>query len=432
MNPENEKNSSRNILLLLQGHFISKIGTALFDIAVVLWLKEKTGLAAIVGLVMMFSKLPEILLSPISGTIADMVSRKKILVLSDLLIGILVISLSLACYLAPHNMPLLFTLLIAGSVCTGIFDSFFNPAVASFIPELTPATKLQKTNSIYRFLTSAAGFIGQSIGGTLYILLGAPAVFLINGVSYLCSSLSEAGIKTSPPPPSIPHGMLNPFTVLHQKLKEGIRYIWKDRPLKEFLIILLAYHFFIAPFTVILPFYVSEVLHKPENWYGYLTATLGIGLLTGFILAGIKCKTGHTRSLLVFACFGLSALSFISLGIFPSLLPAFAAIYLIGASIGIIVVNLNTVIQLTTPNTFHGRIFGLYNTLSSASIPLGMGFFGILLDLLKKKLPALPNPEAVIFLSCGCVLFLLFLTFLKSPASRKVLSAEPQTSIRVP
>ncbi|NLH43080.1 MAG: MFS transporter, partial [Planctomycetes bacterium] len=148
------------------------------------------------GIVMMAAKLPEILLSPVSGTLVDMTSRKKVLVAADLLIGVLITAVSIACLAFPDDTRLVFGLLIASAVSIGICDSFFNPAVASFLPELVTSQNLHAANAAHRFTTTAATFLGQCAAGALFAAIGAPLLFLANGVSYLFSAGSQACIAS--------------------------------------------------------------------------------------------------------------------------------------------------------------------------------------------------------------------------------------------
>ncbi|MEN6427081.1 MAG: MFS transporter [Phycisphaerales bacterium] len=413
--------SKRNVLLLLQGHFISKIGSAAFDIVFVLWMKQQMGLAGVIGIVMMLAKLPEICLSPLSGTLVDMTSRKKVLVVCDLVIGIIITAISAICLALPGRTTLHFAMLVAGAICIGICDSFFNPAVASFLPELVARRHLQSVNSVYRFTTTAAGFLGQFAAAALFTAIGAPVLFLFNGVSYLFSAGSQACIASPAKSPTAGRPG-HPFRRVLANLKEGMAYIGDDQGLKGFLLILCLYHFFLSPFTVILPFYVTDVLNAAAAWYGYAMGCFGVGLLVGFILAGVLQLSGSGRARLVVACFGVSATAFSLIGVLHHLCLVLPLIFVIGVTIAIIVVALNTIIQLTTPNSMHGRIFGLYSTLSTASVPFGMGFFGIAMDLLRKASCSPSRAPATIFLFCGVTLCVIFILFMGKPAFRNALN----------
>jgi len=71
---------NKQFVILWQGNAISKIGTYLFDIALILWLQEKANSAGFIVIILIASNIPEILLSPFGRTLADTFSRRKILI----------------------------------------------------------------------------------------------------------------------------------------------------------------------------------------------------------------------------------------------------------------------------------------------------------------------------------------------------------------
>ena len=71
--------SLTNLLLLAQGQFVTALGSRVFDVAMLLWIKEATGSATLMGLAMLFSSLPAVLLAPFGGTLADRVGRLRMI-----------------------------------------------------------------------------------------------------------------------------------------------------------------------------------------------------------------------------------------------------------------------------------------------------------------------------------------------------------------
>ena len=116
---------NRDFLLLWQGQLISQVGQRAFNLAMIFFIKEATGSASLVGLMMMLSSLPGVLMGPLGGTFADNFSRKKILVYGDLINGLFVLSLAIVMFVLPNNSGLslgwLFVVATAGAIIFAFF-----------------------------------------------------------------------------------------------------------------------------------------------------------------------------------------------------------------------------------------------------------------------------------------------------------------------
>ena len=85
---------NKNFVLLWQGQLVSLFGVQAYNIAMMFWIKHQTGSATLMGLVMMVSQIPGVVLGPVSGVFVDRYSRWKIIVGSDLIRGFVTISLA--------------------------------------------------------------------------------------------------------------------------------------------------------------------------------------------------------------------------------------------------------------------------------------------------------------------------------------------------
>ena len=93
-----QKLFSLNLVLLLQGQTVSRIGSAITSLALSLWVLETTGSATYVGLVMLGTSLPLLLFTPIGGVLADRLPRRTLLVGADTAAGLALLSLVLPFY----------------------------------------------------------------------------------------------------------------------------------------------------------------------------------------------------------------------------------------------------------------------------------------------------------------------------------------------
>jgi MFS family permease len=186
---------NRNFVLLWQGQFVSNIGNQAFVIGMMFWTMQATGSGSLMGILMMLSMLPGVLLGPLAGTFADRYSKKMIIVVSDLLSGLSMTGLAFVFIFRPNQVDLLIFLLFLVAIINGIFQAFFGPSILSAIPELVPRQKIPAANSLNQFSFQFSRILGQSTGGILYGLLGAPLLFLIDGLTFLFSSFSESFIQ---------------------------------------------------------------------------------------------------------------------------------------------------------------------------------------------------------------------------------------------
>jgi DHA3 family macrolide efflux protein-like MFS transporter len=401
---------NRNFVLLWQGQTISQFGNLAFSFAMMLWLKDATGSASLMGLMMFASLLPGVLLGPFGGTFADRHSRIRIALVCDLLSGVAVLGLAFAMFaprvasLQPGAVRFAIGFLFGVSVFVGILRAFFTPALSAAIPDLVPRDKIPAANSLNQFSVQGSTLLGQAIGGLLYQTLGAPLLFLIDGVSFLYAGICAGFIRL--PPREKKPASEHPFGDFLKETGEGFRYLWRRPGLRDFIGIASVVNFFGMPIAVLLPFYVESYLKADDKWYGFLMAFIGAGSVFGFILAGALSLTGRARQRGILAAMLLAPSFFGVLGSVTNAYLAMAMVFLGGASVGFINVYLMSMIQVSTPDEVRGRVMGVVLTLSGGLMPLGMVLGGVVGDLTGKNVP-------LVYALCGGAAFLVSLLGLR-------------------
>lgn len=404
--PDSVRLLNRNFVLLWVGQTISQLGNQAYALAVSFWLMEKTGSASLMGLLLTVSNLPGVLLAPFGGTFADRHSRIRIIIVCDFIAGISLLALTAVAFLAPDRVHLLVSLLFCVAVLLGVNRSFFVPAIAACIPDLVAKPKLAAANSINQFSVQAAIFVGQATGGVLYRLLGAPMLFLIDGLSFFVSAVSSMFIRL-PEKPRERAAEKTGREVFHSFMRdtaEGFHYVWRNRGLRNFVLSVSVINLLIMPVVVLLPFYVRLFLHKDAAWFGFLMAAISVGAVAGFLMAGGLKLQGHARARGILA--GLVVLPLV-FGIFGFLrIPAVAlgGAFLAGASLGFINVQFAALVQGSTPRELRGRVMGLLNTMTGGLVPIGMALGGFAGDLTNKNVP-------LVYAVCGALaIVVVFLT----------------------
>ena len=405
---------NHNFVLLFFGQFTSHLGTQVYDIAMMLWIKEITGMASLMGLLLMVSHLPDVIIGPFAGTWADRLPRKKIIILADLISGVAIFTIVIIMLLFPHHHTLILVAIFIVAVLIGVCLSFLSPSIIASVPTMVPIKKVTMANSIMSTSEEGSVFIGQAIGGILYSIFGAFFSFFINGISYFLSSLSKIFITI-------------PETHLKQKrteqasfkddLKKGLRYTWGNKGLRHSVIIIALQNFFLAPLIILLPFFVDSFLKIGPEWFGFLLAIYSVGSIIGYLCAGSIKIPGKLKSIIIISSHILIFILVLLIGIIITLPLSIIGIFLMGFFAGFNDVHILTILQLTIPNNLRGRVFGILGSVSKLLVPIAMGLSGIILDIINRDVPLL------LCIISGSALF-LSIFILSNKAFRELLSTE--------
>lgn len=406
---------NRNFCLLWQGQLVSQLGSQAFAIAMMFWIKHETGSASLMGLLMMLSMLPSVILGPIAGTVADHYSRRKIIIVCDLLSGVGVSLLALVMLFSPAQADFLLAGLFAVSLLIGILKSFFNPAISAAIPDLVPKERISAANSLNQSSVQISTFVGQGLGGYLFVLLGAPVLFLVDGLSYLFSAASESFI-------TIPQRLPEKSSSWRQKLQRfksdlvaGFRFAWNNPGMRALFFMATFLNFFVMPIILLLPFYVEDFLNVSPAWYGYILAVFGLGSLLGYGVAGAVNLPGKIRALLIVLALILMSSGMAAFAVVDEAVTALLLMLTVGILNGYININIITLLQITTSAEMRGRIFGLLTTLTAGLMPISMALGGIIGDLTQHNIP-------LIYGTCGSLMILFSILTAFSPAFRNFLA----------
>jgi len=408
---------NKNFFLLWQGQTISILGSQAFSIAMLLWIQQTTGSATLMGLIFAMAAIPAIILGPFGGTFADRYSRKKILIFSDIVRGIAVISLGLLMFRNTVQTEILLVGLFLVAILNSVVSTIFGPAFSASIPEIVPKENLAAANSLNQLSGSVTVFIGQGLGGVLFRILGAPLLFLVDGFTFLYASISESFITIPQDIPEKKGNWSEQFRIFIKDLVDGFRYIVNRPGLRDTVIISAVLVFFAAPMMILLPFFVEDFLGATIDWYGYILAIVSVGTVVGFILAGglrLQAKT-RGRVLLtfiilqsaIFALFGLAGTVYVAAGLG----------FLYGCMNGFIMVNFTTIVQITTPDEIRGRVFGILATIQGSLAPLAIGLAGIIADLVNQNIP-------LIYISSGVIMTVFVIIVAFDHHFREFLSSE--------
>ena len=366
---------NRNFFLIWSGKLVSMIGDRFYTIVLALWVLKKSNSPAIMGVVLVASALPAFLVSFVSGAIVDLANRKRIMIVTDCIRGLLI---SLIAYLEFAGVLEIWHI-VAVSILVSILNAFFDPAVKALIPDVVDAEDLPNANALEQLISGISGVIAPILGAVAIGTVGYFGGFLINGISFVLSAFFELFIdapKRARKPRAQAHG-------LSGDIRDGFAFVFQNATLIKVVVIIAAVHFAVGSFSLVMPFLAQSISDSTMN-LGLLQGFIGIGMVIGATKLNIKNLRKRTNNLLILLVCVLGTL-YLASGALSSLsvatiLPYLVAVALMGITISNAASFWQLLLQLETPPDKRGRVFGIVSILSNVSMPIAYGTIGILLE----------------------------------------------------
>lgn len=360
----------RPFALLWAGQTISRVGDFLYELTLAWWVLQKTGSAVAMGTVLAFAFAPMLLFLVIGGVAVDRMHRVRIMIASDLVRGVIVTLVAALAYADRLELWHVYAL----SLTFGLADAFFNPAYFALVPETTPPEDLPSANALSSMSVQIGRIVGPAIAGAIVWLGGTGLAFAVNGLSFFVSAalllplMAAYGDRRAPDGEARP-GILDDVRAGIATLR-GLPILWISIPLIALTNVLLA-----GPYSVAMPFLVSDVMGADAQRLGLLYAVFPIGYILGGVWYGRKTRL-RRRGRNAYLCLVVAGLG---LGVFglDLPLPALVVAALVnGAALEVLGIIWTNVFQEVVPNEQMGRVSSVDQIGAMALIPLGFALTG--------------------------------------------------------
>src|SRR5512139_4068751 len=173
---------NRSFAWMWGGQLVSTIGSALTSLAASIYVYRVTGSAASVGLMLMATAAPSLVVGLIAGVFVDRFDRRRIMVAADLIRAVLVFSIP---FLVPLNIAWLY-IIVALSAAVG---QFYDPAHESVLPEVATEEELASANSLMAISSFGATALGFAASGLIASAARLEWAFYLDALSFLLSAL---------------------------------------------------------------------------------------------------------------------------------------------------------------------------------------------------------------------------------------------------
>jgi MFS family permease len=345
----------RNFRLLWLGQIVSMSGSTM-QTAAILWhvsllvSSENKGLA--LGLVGLARVVPIVGFSLLSGVVADVYDRRRVMLVTQSLMAALAASLAI---LTVRGLTAVWPiyLLAALSSAAGAFDG---PARQALIPNLVPREHLPNALSLNSIMFQIASTAGPSVGGIVIATSGVAAVYWLNAASFLFvigALLAMTGVPKREERQGHP-----PAEMSLRAAWDGLRFVF-GAPLIRSTMLLDFFATFFSSATALLPIYAQDILDVGAHGYGWLYAAPSAGaLIASAAMVRLVDRVERRGAVLLWAVasYGFATIAF---GVSREFWLTFACLALTGATDAVSMVFRSVLRQMETPDHLRGRMVGV-------------------------------------------------------------------------
>ncbi len=361
----------------------SNVGTFLHAVAASWAMLELTGSPLWVGLMAGSSTLPLLFLALPAGAIADLIDRRRVLLVAQSIMGLAATAMAVAWYADAISPGLLLGL----GLILGVGLALNQPAWQAMVPDLVPRGMVADAVALNSVAFNVARAVGPALGGLIVATSGAGLAFAINAVSFVGVIAVVARFRPADPDDLDDDTIGNAIAV-------GLRYARHTPPFRRLLAVAAGFAVTSAVVQSLLPNVTADTLGGEASLFGYLLGAMGAGALVGaFTRRALLARLGRH---MVPSSIGVFGLAGIGAGLSRSIPLTFVALFLAGICWVWALATLNATVQLMTPQWVRGRAMSLYTLAFVGFLPIGSILGGALGDLIGAA-------QAVAALSVGTV-----------------------------
>lgn len=388
----------KDYMLLFIANFISRFGDSIDAIAYSFMVYELTGSKLLMGTLFAVNAIPNIVLSPFAGVIADRFNKKRLITIGYLGRGIMVSITALMLSIGILQPWHLFIITLINST----FETLVSPATMSILPLLIKEEVYLIANSFSNSAFKFAELLGTAMAGVLIGFIGTSGAIFVDGATFFIAVLLISFMKVRGDKVSKEKIEVKAYT---NDLKEGFIFVKNSYLIRTVLMLFALINFCLSPINVLMPAFVSETLQADASVLSLIESAIIIGIiLGGFAVASIGTKIkNHTLMSWGIILFGVSYSLFyfpgniLPVGIYSTAMSTLAA-FLLGFAIPFVTSPITTKIMLSTEKNMMGRVGAFMTMISCCAIPLGSAITGTISELL---------PMTTIFAIMGGIIILM-------------------------
>ena len=351
---------------------ISNIGTWMTEIGTT-WLMASMPTSDLyIALIQTAITLPFLLLAYPSGTLADLIDHRRMLLILHIVLFITASALAISAFydlITPLSL-LLFTFAL------GAGNAMMRPAWAASVPDFAPREMLPNAITLNTLSTNITRAIGPAIGGFIIFQSGPTGVFILNAVSFIGLIIALALWK----PEKLDNPSALPVERFMGAFKAGLRYTRNVRSLRITLFRSAIFFFFASVSWALLPIIVIREMNMGAQSFGVSMAVVGLGTILGAFLLP-KFHRLLTRNQIISVSTVLLSLPLMLLAYQPNLITLGITLIALGSAWISSFSSFILAAQMVVPNWVRARTISLVMLTFGGSMAFGSLTWGTLSDL---------------------------------------------------
>ena len=343
---------------LYMGHSLGYLGRELTTVAVPFQVYLLTGSTLAVGALGLAQFVPLMLVSLVGGAVVDAVDRRKVLVISQILLGMTAVGLAVN---AASSQPAVWPLFVLSGLNAGL-AGFEGPARNAALPSVLPRGLLASGFALNQTLSEVATAVGPALAGFVIAQFSLSLAYSLQAAAFFIASLALVGI-----------GSLRPEgggrAVSFASIGEGLRYLKGQRLLQSCFIIDINAMVFGMP-RALFPAMGTGMFAGDATTVGLLYAAPGVGALVAAVTSGWVGGVNR-RGRVVVAAVMVWGAAIAVFGLVPFLPVALLLLAVAGGADVISAVFRNTILQLTVHDALRGRLSSIHSAVVGGGPRLG-------------------------------------------------------------
>lgn len=397
---------------IFAGQNLSMVGSSLTNFCLVWWITRETGSAAALATAGVMAMLPAAIFSPIAGAVADRLSRRMIMIVTDLITALCMVVLIVLFSTDWIELWHIYTLMFVRAA----MQSFQHPAANASTMNLVPQDWLDRVAGLNQSLQGVMVIAAAPLGALALAYMPTQQALMIDVVTAVLGIVPLLIFKIPQP---VRADTSISVRAINADMVEGARYVLHHPGLMAFYLVSGLVVLTIMPTFSLTPLLVSQHFLGGVNEVALMEALAGIATILGGILIA-AWKPPFRSVYVVLISFALSCGSVALTALAPADLFWVAVFWWFVSGLTFSTGNAPMValLQRLIPNELQGRAFSILSMVFGLAGPIGLMIFGPLGEMYDVRF---------VFILGGTLSTLVNLVALAFPVVRNIEHAKPET-----